>query len=92
MEVVCCFPQSHPPETPEKQNYHSSIDFDSTVNPPDERVRCKETDSAHQEAVDDTSEACVRKEEHGICEASDVELGGEIIARVGKDPESRGAA
>jgi hypothetical protein len=87
MEVVCCFPQSHSRKRPRNQNYHSSVDFDSAVDPPHERICCEETHSTHQKTVNGAGEACVREEEHSVCEAGDVKLGGEVIARVGKDPE-----
>jgi hypothetical protein len=74
------------------QNYHSSVDFDSAVDPPDECIRCEETDGTHQKTVNGTSEACVREEKYSVGEAGDVELSGEVIARVGKDPECRGTA
>ena len=80
------------PETPEKQSYDPSVDFDGAVNPPHERIRCEETDGAHQKTVDGASETCVREEEDRICEAGDVESGGEVIARVGEDPKGRRAA
>ena len=80
------------PETPEKQSYDPSVDLDRTVNPPHKRIRCEETDGAHQKTVDGASETCVREEEDRVCEAGDVELGGEVIARVGEDPKGRRAA
>jgi hypothetical protein len=88
MEVMCCYPQSHS-RNAQEQNHNPSIDFDSTVDPPHKRIRCEESDGTHQEAVDGTSEACVRKKKHSVCEAGDVELCGEVIARVGKNPEGR---
>lgn len=91
MEVMCCFPQSHS-RNAQEQNHNPSIDFDCAVNPSNERIRCEKSDGTHQEAVDGASETRVREEEHSVCEAGDVELGGEVIARVGEDPEGRGGS
>jgi hypothetical protein len=68
------------------------VDFDSAIYPSYEGVRCQEADGAGQEAIDQTGQEAVSKEQHGRHETSDVEMVRVVVDAVEEDPYAGRAA
>ena len=71
---------------------YRSVHLDSAIDPPHKGVCRQETNRAREQAIDQTSQEAVRKEQHRAHEARDVQDVHVVVDAVGEDPDARRAA